>query len=101
MTCRGYIRSTNTDNNLVEINEEMSELLDKQLWLPMNKGLTAKVGGNRKCAMKIKKEKNDCLSKIFLMTGTTCSECYTTVDQPMKMKLTTMKLHETKVLLVE
>ena len=73
------IPSTNTDNNLVEINEEMSELLDKQLWLPMNKGLTTKVGGNRKCVMKIKKKKkeNDCLSKIFLMTGTTSSECYT------------------------
>ena len=35
----------------------MSELLDKQLWLKINKGLTAKVGGNRKCAMKIKKKK--------------------------------------------
>ena len=72
------------------------------MWLPMNKGLTAKVGGNRKCAMKIKKTKkeNEILSKN-LMTGTTSSECYTTVDQPMKMKLTTMKLHETKVLLVE
>ena len=49
---------------MVEINEEMSELLDKQLWLPMNKGLTAKVGGNRKCAMKIKK-KNEMPVKIF------------------------------------
>ena len=79
----------------------MSELLDKQLWLPMNKGLATKVGGNQKCAMKMKKkEKNDCLSKKILMTGTT-SECYTTIDQPMKMKLTIMKLHETKVLLVE
>ena len=76
----------------------MSELLDKQLWLPMNKGLTAKVGGNWKCAMKIKK-KTAC--QIFLMMGMTSSECYTTVDQLMKMKLTTMKLHETKVLLVE
>ena len=38
------IHSTNTDNNLVEINEEMSELLDKQLWQEMNKGLTAKSG---------------------------------------------------------
>ena len=85
---------------MVETNEEMSELLDKQLWLKINKGLTAKVGGNQKCAMKIKK-KNDCLSEIFLMTATTSSECYTTIDQPMKMKLTTMKLHETKVLLVE
>ena len=47
------------------------------------------------------KEKNNCLSKIFLMTGTSSSECYTTVDQPMKMKLTTIKLRETKVLLVE
>ena len=48
-----------------------------------------------------KKEKNDCLSKIFLMTGTASSECYTTIYQLMKMKLTTVKLHETKVLLVE
>ena len=72
---------------MVEINEEKSELLDKQLWLPINKGLTTKVGGDRKCAMKIKKKENDCLSKIFLMTATT-SECYTTVDQLMKMKLT-------------
>ena len=56
------------------------------------------MGGNQKCVMKIKK--NDCLSKKFLMTGTT-SECYTTVDKQIKMKLTTMKLHETKVLLVE
>ena len=81
----------------------MSELLDKQLWQEMNKGLNTKVGGNRKCAMKIKKKKkkNDCLSKIFLMTAMTSSECYTTVDQPMKMKLTTIKLHETNVLLVE
>ena len=47
------------------------------------------------------KKKIKCLSKKFLMTGMTFSECYTTVDQPMKMKLTTMKLHETKVLLVE
>ena len=78
----------------------MSELLDKQLWQEMNKGLTAKVGGNRKCAMKIKK-KTKCLSKKNLMTGTTFSECYTTVDQPMQMKLTTMKRHETKVLPVE
>ena len=78
----------------------MSELLDKQLWREMSKGLTAKVGGNRKCAMKIKK-KTKCLSKKFLMTGTTSSECYTTVDQLMKMKLTTLKLHETKVLPVE
>ena len=38
----------------------MSELLDKQLWLPMNKGLTAKVGGNWKCAMKIKKKTTAC-----------------------------------------
>ena len=94
------IHSTNTDNNLVEINEEMSELLDKQLWQEMNKGLTAKVGCNQKCAMKIKK-KTKWLSKKFLIMGTTSSECQTTVDQPMKMKLTTMNLHETKVLLVE
>ena len=47
------------------------------------------------------KEKNKMPVKFFLMTGMTSSECYTTVDQPMKMKLTTMKLHETKVLLVE
>ena len=86
---------------MVEINEEMSELLDKQLWLPINKRLTAKVGGNRKCVMKIKKKTTSYLSRKFLMTGTTSSECYTTVDEPMKMKLTTMKLHETKVLLVE
>ena len=78
----------------------MSELLDKQLWREMNKELTTKVGGNRKCAMKIKK-KTKCQSKFFLMTGMTSSECYTTADQPMKMKLTTMKLHETKVLPVE
>ena len=39
--------------------------------------------------------------KKILMMGMTSSECYTTVDQLMKMKLTTMKLHETKVLLVE
>ena len=38
------IHSRNTDNNLIEINEEMSELLDKQLWQEMNKGLTAKSG---------------------------------------------------------
>ena len=48
-TCRDqYIHSTNTDNNLVEINEEMSELLDKQVWQPnakLNKALTTKVGG--------------------------------------------------------
>ena len=44
----------------------MSELLDKQLWLEMNKGLTAKVGGNRKCAMKIKK-RNAC--QIFFNDG--------------------------------
>ena len=86
---------------MVEINEEMSELLDKQLWQEMNKRLTAKVGGNRMCAMKIRKNENDCLSKIFLMTGMTSSECYMTADQPMKMKLTTMKLHETKLLPVE
>ena len=86
---------------MVEINEEMSELLDKQFWLRMNKGLTAKVGGKWKCVMKIKKKKTKCLSKKFLMTGTTSKVCCTTVDQPMKMKLTTMKLHETKVLLVE
>ena len=42
----------------------MSELLDKQLWREMNKGLTAKVGGNRKCAMKIKK-KNEMPVKNF------------------------------------
>ena len=35
----------------------MSELLDKQLWQEMNKGLTTKVGGNQKCAMKKKKKK--------------------------------------------
>ena len=34
----------------------MGELLDKQLWQEMNKGLTAKVGGYRKCTMKIKKK---------------------------------------------
>ena len=73
---------------MVEINEEMSELLDKQLWLPMNKGLTTKVGGNRKYAMKIKK-KTKCLSKIFLMTGTTSSESYTIVDQLMNNNETT------------
>ena len=56
MTCRGYICSKNTGNNLVEINEEMSELSDKQLWQPMNKVLTTKVGGNWKCEMKIKKK---------------------------------------------
>ena len=85
---------------MVEINEEISEKLDKQLWQEMNKGLTAKVGGNRKCLMKIKKKENKMPVKN-VMTGTTSSECYTTVDQPMKMKLTTMKLHETKVLPVE
>ena len=56
MTCRGCIVQ-HINNNLVEINEEMSELLDKQLWLPINNGLTAKVGGNWKCAMKIKKKR--------------------------------------------
>ena len=59
------IHSINTDNNLVEINEEISELLDKQLWLPMNKGLIAKVGGNQKCAMKIKKKNEMPVKKIF------------------------------------
>ena len=49
---------------MVEINEEMSELLDKQLWVPINKGLTAKVRGNRKCAMKIKKKRLH-VEKIF------------------------------------
>ena len=67
------IHSTNTDNNLVEINEEMSELLDKQLWQEMNKGLTAKVGTNRKYAMKIKKKTTAC--RKILMTGMTSSEC--------------------------
>ena len=38
----------------------MSKLLDKQLWLPINKRITAKVGGNRKCAMKIKKKTTAC-----------------------------------------
>ena len=42
----------------------MSELLDKQLWQPMNKRVTAKGEvTRRKCAMKIKKKKNDCMSK--------------------------------------
>ena len=50
---------------MVEIDEEMSELLDKQLWQPMNKRVTAKVGGNRKCAMKIKKKKRLPVKKIF------------------------------------
>ena len=48
-----------------------------------------------------KEKENEMPVKFFLMMGTTSSECYTTVDQPMKMKLITMKLHETKVLLVE
>ena len=43
----------------------MSELLDKQLWQEMNKGLTTKVGGNRKCAMKIKKKKRLPIKNIF------------------------------------
>ena len=43
----------------------MSELLDKQLWQPMNKGLTAKVGGNLKCVMKIKKKKTTARQKNF------------------------------------
>ena len=47
------------------------------------------------------KEKNEMPVKKIFSDGMTSSECYTTVDQPMKMKLTTMKLHETKVLLVE
>ena len=38
----------------------MSELLDKQLWLPMNKGFTTKVGGNQKYVMKIKKKTTAC-----------------------------------------
>ena len=42
----------------------MSELLDKQLWQEMNKGLTAKVEGNQKCVMKIKK-KNEMPVKNF------------------------------------
>ena len=50
------------------------------------------------CNENKEKEKNEMSVKKFLMTGMTPSECYTTVDQPMKMKLTTMKLHETKVL---
>ena len=50
---------------MVEINEEMSELLDKQLWREMNKGLTTKVGGNRKCAMKIKKKKRNACQIFF------------------------------------
>ena len=68
----------------------------------MNKGLTTKweVTG-RKCAIKIKKKENDCPSKQFLMTGMTFEECYRRTNKQMKMKLTTMKLHETKVLLVE
>ena len=40
--------STNTDNYLVEISEDMSDLLDKQVWQPnakLNKGLSASVGG--------------------------------------------------------
>ena len=50
---------------LVEINEEMSELLDKQVWQPntkLNKGLTASVGGLTGSVWwkKEKKEKNDC-----------------------------------------
>ena len=35
------------------------------------------------------KEKNDCLSEIFLTTAMSSSECYTTVDQPMNNNETT------------
>ena len=67
-----------------------------------NKGVTAKVGGNWKEVCKENKEKeSDCVSKIFLMTGMNFEECYRRTNKQMKMKLTTMKLHETKVLLVE
>ena len=70
----------------------------------MNKGLTTKwkVTG-RKCVMKIKKKRKRLPFKtiLFLMTGMTFEECYRRTNKQMKMKLTTMKLHETKVLLVE
>ena len=82
---------------MVEINGEISELLDKQMWWPKTK----EVGGNRKEVCEENKEKNDCVSKKFLMTGTTFEECYRRINKQMKMKLTTMKLHETKALLVE
>ena len=74
----------------------MSELLDKQLWQPMNKGLTAKVGGNQKCVMKIKKKTTACQknfndrNNFFRMLNNSRS---TNQDE--------MKLHETKVLLME
>ena len=80
----------------------MSELLDKQLWQEMNKGLTAKVGGNRKCAKKIKKKPkkmtacrknfND-RSDLFRMLNNSRS-----ADED---ETNNMNLHETKVLLVE
>ena len=63
------IHSTNTDNSLVEINEEMSELLDKQVWQPntkLNKGLTASVGEVTKvCNENKEKEKMTAHQKIF------------------------------------
>ena len=70
------MHSTNTDNNLVEINEKMSELLDKQLWQPMNKGLTTKSGRYPEvCDENKEKEKMTACQKNLMMTGTTSSEC--------------------------
>ena len=64
-----------------EIHAEMSELLDKQVYV-LNECFKYKFqdshGGHaspRKCAMKIKKEKNEFRVKNFLMTGKTLYDC--------------------------
>ena len=77
MKSRAYVRRRSADTNLAEIHEEMSELLDKQVNVQKD-GLKISSGVHesyrkptKKCAMKMKEEKNNCCIKIFVLTGKT------------------------------
>ena len=72
LSCTVAIHRKNVGASLVEINEGMSQLLDKQVDT-QNKNLEIKIPGFTqalvKCVMKIKEEyeKNDCRTKYFFI----------------------------------
>ena len=69
---KAYIRRRSVDTNLVEIHAEMSELLDKQVYV-LNECFKYRFRDSRwgvmqahkKCAMEMKVEKNDGRLKYF------------------------------------
>ena len=71
MTCGAYIHKRSADTNLVEIHEELSELLDKQVNVQNENFWDSSKLMKKVCNENERKNKNDYRIKLFVVKGRT------------------------------